>query len=77
MNRSEQKNFVREHLASFAHDLCRRIDLGHIPLEWDGHELRCVVAEKAKEAARFSDIRRHPHCKRAKDYRNIVAVNNL
>ncbi|OQA09842.1 MAG: hypothetical protein BWY66_00381 [bacterium ADurb.Bin374] len=75
MTKQEQMMFVRTLADSIASDIVK--SLARAPATWDGHELRCLFAEKAKAAAWGTEIRRHPHGKRAKDYRNDVIVNYL
>ena len=70
MTRQEQTEFVRTLADSIASDIVN--SLARSPETWDGHELRCLFAEKAKAAAWGTEIRRHPHGKRARDYRNEV-----
>ena len=75
MTKQEQMQFVRDLADSIASDIVKRAD--RLPTEWDGHELRCLFAEKAKAAAFATEIRRHPHSKRARDYRNDYIVKCL
>lgn len=57
------------------------IEKGRVPEEWDGHELRMLLAEKFEASARMS--RCHPKnrggydAKAQQDYDNDVIVNNL
>lgn len=75
MTRQEQMMFVRDLADGIASDIVR--SLARAPTTWDGHELRCLFAEKAKAAAWGTEIRRHPHGKRAKDYRNEIITHCL
>ena len=75
MTKQEQMRFVRDLADSIASDIIKRFE--HVPADWDGHELRCLFAEKAKAAAWGTEIRRHPHGKRATAYRNVCMVKCL
>ena len=75
MTREEPAQFVSELADSLVREIVGRID--RVPEGWDGHELRCLFAEKAKAAAWGTEIRRHPHGKRARDYRNEVITKCL
>ena len=77
MQRYAQKELVRDLVRCITDDICNKIVAGTIPKEWDGHELRCLLAEKFKDAAQGTEIQRRPNCGRARDYRNTVRVNNL
>jgi len=48
----------------------RQIVIGTVPENWDGHELRALLADRLADAASISVIRKYPASKRAKDYRN-------
>lgn len=71
MNREEKKKFVRDLLDSHQEDILAQIDSGNIPEEWDGIELRELIAEKA-DLDRCSVSR-----SRRRAYKNTVIVNNL
>jgi hypothetical protein len=77
MTTQDQMHFVRELSDNIAADIVMSIAAGKVPESWDGHELRCLFSGKAKSAAWGTELRRHPHGKRNKDYRNTVIVNNL
>ena len=70
MTRQEQIDFVRELSKNVAEDIVDSIERGRIPSEWDGRELRLLLADKHSEwdMATRADKRR---------YRNTVLVNNL
>jgi hypothetical protein len=73
MTKSEKKVFIRNVCASIRDELISKIDSGAIPEEWDGIELRQLLAEKA-DGETYPTMLTH---KRLKDYKNTVIVNNL
>ncbi len=77
MNKSRQKALVRDLTKRVTADILEQIRAGKIPPEWDGHELRCLVADHFIDCASMSIIRQHPKRGRARDYRNTVLINNL
>lgn len=46
MTKTEQRQFVRELTNEIAQDVIRKIQKGRIPAEWDGIELRQMLADK-------------------------------
>ena len=74
MTRRYQKAFVNELTRSIAEDVRKLIDREDVPLSWDGHELRCLIADIARNAAAHTVIRLAPHGKRARDFRNHCAT---
>lgn len=76
-DKERQKMFVLELCASVSEDIIKSIRGGKVPEKWDGHELRCLLAERFEESAKISLIRDNPRSARAKDFRNTVNVNNL
>jgi hypothetical protein len=76
MKRSEQKQFVKD-LAKTAKDVAKKIieniDNGKIPADWDGHELRQLLADNFTSMVLAIKMDR----KQRREYNNIVAVNNL
>jgi hypothetical protein len=42
--------------------------------DWDGHELRLLLADGHNASANVSDLRRNPRSKRARDFRNTMIV---
>lgn len=70
MTRAEQETFVRELSDSVINAICAKIGDG-IPAEWDGHELRRLIADKFEaETTKLAP-------KRNREYKNAVLVNNL
>lgn len=77
MNRAEQISLVHELCMHMALDLGTKIHAGDIPKEWDGHELRCLVADKANANASRSEILTHKRGLRARAYRNHIITTNI
>ena len=77
MNRNSQITFVNELCMLMALDIGTKIDAGEIPGDWDGHELRCLVADKATDNAALSAIRKEPRGARAKAYNNAIITTNI
>lgn len=73
-NKREQRRFVKELCASIEKKILDNIKLGRIPAEWNGIELRELVADVADRSRAGSDIIGRA---RLRDYRNIVIINNL
>jgi hypothetical protein len=74
VNREEQAYFVLDMTTSIRHEVWELIEKGRIPESFDGHELRVLLSDKFKDAARLSALRQHPHSKRNKDFRNWKAT---
>jgi hypothetical protein len=77
MNRNQQISLVNELCMRMALDLGTKIDAGEVPKEWDGHELRCLVADKATDNASVSLIRKEQRGARAKAYKNTILTTNI
>ena len=73
-DRDCKKTFLRELSANIGEELCTLVDDGKIPDAWDGHELRCLLAERFEQSGAMSVIRSNKRCKRAKDYRNQCII---
>ena len=74
MNRREKKRFVRDLMGSVQKQVLRQITDGKIPDEWDGHELRKLLADNFHHEV--SSTMRTDR-KRIKAYLHTVIVNNL
>lgn len=72
MNRNEQIRFVNDLTGSMARTIKNHIRTGRIPREWDGLELRQLIAEHAQRNA-YVDMGKA----RKREYNNTVIVNNL
>jgi hypothetical protein len=77
MTTVKQKRFVRSLSKEIADTICRSIDQGAIPQDWDGHELRALLASRHGESAAMSVIKQEPRSRRAREFRNTVIVRNL
>jgi hypothetical protein len=77
VNKDAQLTIVNKLCMTAALEIGTLIDEGKVPEEWDGHELRVLVADKLKDAASISVIVKDPRSQRAKDFRNTVLVKNL
>ncbi len=77
MTEAQQKRFVRSLSKEIADTICRSIDQGAIPQEWDGHELRSLLASRHGESAVMSVIKKEPRSRRAREFRNTVIIRNL
>jgi len=74
MNAKEQKAFVRDLGKNVLAELYADVDEGRIPKEWDGIELRQLMADRF-DACVFK--KGYLEGKRKRDYKNTVLVNNL
>lgn len=77
MNKSDQISLVHELCMRMALEISSRIIDGSIPEEWDGHELRVLVAEKASDNAARTLVRKNPRSARARLYRNTILTANI
>lgn len=76
MNRNEQEIFIRNLTSSIVNELIDKVQSGVIPDNWDGVELREILAEKFQHETR-SDLLSKPRGKRWKDYRNEILIRNI
>ena len=72
MKRSEQKKFVKDLAANIAKGIIA--DIHKIPEDWDGNELRQLIADRA-HAATINLKKRLP--KRFRDYKKTIDISNL
>lgn len=77
MTQDAQISLVNQLCVGLALDIGTLIDDGKIPADWDGHELRALIAEKAIANASISAIRREPRSARANAYRNHINITSL
>lgn len=79
MTREEQVQLINEIMKLNREDLLKA--LSKVPLEetkeWDGHELRVLVADWFKESAIRTLIRRNPRSARTKSFRKKQLLYNL
>jgi hypothetical protein len=73
MNTEEQKNFVCELSAAIADDICKQVDAGKIPTEWDGIELRNLLKYRHSSSARMYS----GTPQRIRNANNVILVNDL
>jgi hypothetical protein len=71
MTKAEQVQFIKELSASVTKQLEEEIMMDKIPLDWNGIELRQLLAERFNRSTFKMDRRR------MKAYNNAVVVNNL
>lgn len=71
MTRQEKRKFIRNLTTAVRDDLLKKV--GAMPEEWDGIELRRLLADKFEREV-FSDLLKG---RRLKNFRNEVAVRNL
>jgi hypothetical protein len=77
MNKNDQISLVNELCMRMALDLGAKIIAGDVPNEWDGHELRALIADKAADSAARSLIRKAPMSARARLYRNTILTTSI
>ena len=78
MEKAEKRRFILELINNVQADILANV--GKMPEEWDGHELRRYVADKFDESAMTVGRKGpygKPYARRTRDYRNTVIVNNL
>lgn len=68
MKANEKIKFVRDLSSSIIDDIILKIKSGSVPDEWDGIELRWLLADA---------FARQAYGKMSKEYKNDVLVNNL
>lgn len=74
MKRKEQIAFVRDLSRNVTKDLIAKSIAW--PKEWDGHELRQLLAIAYKDSATVSVIVREPKSKRAREFHNWHVITN-
>lgn len=77
MTHNEQHQFVTELTTNICAEVKAAILADKIPADWDGHELRVLLADKFEQSAQMSLIRRDKRSERARDYHNTVITANL
>lgn len=75
MTKEEKIIFITKITGSICSELCAKVRDGRIPEEWDGHELRELLAEKF--AAEKGQVLVNKRSARYKAYRAAVLTNNL
>lgn len=75
MTKDEKILFIAKLTGSICNELTAKVRDGRIPEDWDGHELRELLADKF--AAERSEPLSNKRSTRYKAYRNAVLTNNL
>jgi hypothetical protein len=73
--KARQRKFIRELTKSVLAGVHQKIQAGKIPEQWDGNELRVLLADIFANEASWSAIKKYPRSKRAKAYKNFVLCN--
>lgn len=73
--KQSQIDFIRSMSKSVADDLVARVCTGGVPENWDGHELRTLLADAHALSAKMTLCRKKG--KRRRDYKNTCALNHL
>jgi hypothetical protein len=73
MNKKEKVDFVSSMCSSIREEIQQHIIQDRIPDEWDGHELRQLLAEKFQWETVMTDKR----SRRYREYKNDVITKNL
>jgi hypothetical protein len=74
LENSHRKLIVTGLCNSIRDEINAKIDSGVIPADWDGHELRSILADKF---AREISTRMKTDRKRKRKYNNDIVVNNI
>lgn len=80
MERAEQKALVTNLCDSIRNAVLEKVDDRSIPEDWNGLELRQLLAEMfwRERGFRFGrNGNEHPTSKRVSEYRNLVITSNL
>jgi hypothetical protein len=73
--RKRQLVFVQDLTNNIRDELLGQIREGKVPTEWDGHELRVLLASRFEQSAKMSVIKQYPQRARARDYR--IAIEHV
>lgn len=76
LTRDEQKTLTQQITDELARYVITRIENEKIPASWDGHELRQLVADIAKDNASYV-FNRGADRKRKKDYKNTRMIEGF
>lgn len=72
MTPREQKDFIRQLSETIAADICNQIDDQKIPDDWDGRELRQLLAYRHNQSAHMGR-----NARITRRVNNTILVNNL
>ena len=75
MTRAEQKRFVHNLTASIRDEILSKIKSGRVPEQWDGIELREMLAQKFKYESWY--LQQTEYKERKKAFDNDCNMNNL
>lgn len=75
MTDKDKKELVTNFCNSVRDEVVKKIEEGKIPENWDGHELRVLIAEKFN--FEVTSLMREPRSKRMKACKNDIIVHNL
>lgn len=70
-----QVKFVRELFQAMKTQIVSDIDAGLVPEDWNGIELRALIAHRASDSANI--IREKHNRQRYREFRRVVLINNL
>lgn len=73
MNQREQSEFIEQLSSNIAREIVGLIQSGRIPENWDGIELRWLLAERHKLSASMGNDNK----RRKRNFNNTVLVSNL
>ena len=77
MSKREQKKFVRDRSASVVKSINEQIAKGLIPENWDGHELRSLLAYRHGLSGNIGNVMSNKRGARYREFQNTIIVNNL
>ena len=72
MNKEDQITFVTNVCEALKQSIIDNIEAGRVPAEWDGHELRKLIALRADQWDYIKMDR-----SRIRKFNNTVLINNL
>jgi len=75
MTKAEKKLFIKNFTKTFVDEFISKID--KVPEDWDGIEIRTWLADTVSDEARRWEIKQNPKGKRARKYRNDIAISEL
>lgn len=76
MNKEEQIEFVIQLTDNVKNEILQKINKNKIPENWDGIELRWLIADKFSDVV-FGGFEKKNQRRRAKEFNNYVLINNL
>lgn len=73
MTKDEKITFIQRLTSAVATDLVDRVNAGDIPEDWDGHELREILARKFDRER--SEVMSDKRSRRYRDYGRAILTN--